>query len=479
MTALRIAVLAFALLAALASPSGAAAQEPLGALADDVSTDEFPDAVVFELRAAPPVEIERVELRYGAKRLQCASGVSVAEAELTDAGGGEVSAKWEWNLRRTGALPPGAVVSYNWRLTGEGRVFETPERTFVYEDPRFEWRRLSGDGVDILWHEGDERFAQSALDAAESSLRRIEESSGAAPNARVEIRLYEDADALQGALVFPREYTGGVAYSAYGLIAIGLNPANLAWGRRAIAHELSHVVIGQAAFRCGAGIPSWLDEGLAMYTEGPLENAFRRPLDAAVAADRLLTLDGIAGAFPNDRDGAILAYAQSWSVVDHLIREHGPERMNALLQSFTASGSIERAIAEAYGSEPLELENRWRASLGLPARRARALPTPIPIPAAPLFQSATPQPAASPAPPTVAPSVGATAGAPPTAAPTAPSVTATAAPATAAPPPPQPTPTPSGGAGCNRSGGGASSGLDAALAALLAGGALLAIRRTA
>lgn len=473
MTALRIAVLAAALLAALASPSGAAAQEPLDALADEVSTDGFPDAIVFELRAAPPVEIEQAELRYGARRLQCASGVSVGEADLTDAGGGAVSAKWEWNLRRTGALPPGAIISYNWRLTGGGRVFETPERTFVYEDPRFEWRRLSGDGADILWHEGDERFARSALDAAESSLRRIAESSGAAPNARVEIRLYEDAAALQGALVFPREYTGGVAYSAYGLIAIGLATDNLAWGRRAIAHELSHVVIGQAAFRCGAGIPSWLDEGLAMYTEGPLENAFRRPLDAAVAADRLFTLDGTAGAFPNDPGDAILAYAQSWSVVDHLIREHGPERMNALLQSFTESGSIEQAIGEAYGMESLELENRWRASLGLPARRERALPTPIPIPSAPLFQAATPQaqPAASAAPSSIAPSAAATMAATATAAPPA-------APASIAPPP-QPTATPSGGAGCNRSGGGATSGLDAALAALLAGGALLAIRRTA
>ena len=478
MTALRIAVLAGALLAALASPSGAAAQEPLDALADEVSTDEFPDAIVFELRAAPPVEIERAELRYGARRLQCASGVSLGEADLTDAGGGAVSAKWEWNLRRTGALPPGAVISYNWRLTGGGRVFETTERTFVYEDPRFEWRRLSGDGADILWHEGDERFARSALDAAESSLRRIEESSGAAPNDRVEIRLYEDAAALQGALVFPREYTGGVAYSAYGLIAIGLATDNLAWGRRAIAHELSHVVIGQAAFRCGAGIPSWLDEGLAMYTEGPLENAFRRPLDAAVAADRLFTLDGITGAFPNDPGDAILAYAQSWSVVDHLIREHGPERMNALLQSFTESGSIEQAIGEAYGVEPLELENRWRASLGLPARRERALPTPVPIPSAPLFQAATPQPGASAAPPSVAPTAAPTAGAPATAAPSAPSATPPPAPTSIAPSP-QPTATPSGGAGCNRSGGGATSGLDAALAALLAGGALLAIRRTA
>lgn len=472
MTALRIAVLAGALLAALASPSGAVAQEPLDALADEVSTDEFPDAIVFELRVEPPVEIDRAELRYSARRLQCASGVSLGEADLTDAGGGAVSAKWEWNLRRTGALPPGAVISYNWRLTGGGRVFETPERTFVYEDPRFEWRRLSGDGADILWHEGGEAFARSALDAAESSLRRIAESSGAAPNDRVEIRLYEDAAALQGALVFPREYTGGVAYSAYGLIAIGLNPDNLAWGRRAIAHELSHVVIGQAAFRCGAGIPSWLDEGLAMYTEGPLENAFRRPLEAAVAADRLFTLDGIAGAFPNDPGDAILAYAQSWSVVDHLIREHGPERMNALLQSFTESGSIEQAIGEAYGMELLELENRWRASLGLPARRERALPTPIPIPSAPLFQAATPQhqPASTAVPPSVAPTATPTNAAPPV-----PSATPTATP----PPSPQPTATPSGGAGCNRSGDGATSGLDAALAALLAGGALLAIRRTA
>ena len=478
MTALRVGLLAAALLAALASPGGAAAQEPFEAVSDEVSTDGFPDAVVFELRAALPVEVERAEVRYSARRRQCVSSVSLGEAELTDAGGGALSARWEWNLRRSGGLPPGAAVSYNWRLTGGGRVFETPERTFVYEDPRYEWRRLSGEGVDVLWHEGEERFAYSALDAAEASLRRIAESAGSAPDDRVEIRLYEDAESLQGGLVFPREYTGGVAYAAYGLIAIGLDPANLAWGRRAIAHELSHVVVGQAAFRCGAGIPSWLDEGLAMYNEGPLEGAFRRPLDAAVESNRLFRLDGVAGAFPSEPEDAVLAYAQSWSVVDYLIREHGPERMNVLLQSFAGSGAIERALADAYGFDTLGLENRWRESLGLPGRAAQALPTPIPIPSAPLFQTGTPQPqptgAASGAPPPVAPQ-------PATASPTvAPSAAASSATPTAtAPPPPQATPTPSGGAGCNRSGGGTTSGLDAALAALLAGGALLAIRRTA
>lgn len=472
MTALRAAVLALALLAALAFPGGAAAQEPLAVISDETSTAGFPDALVFELRAAPPVPIERAELRYSVRRLQCVSGAALADAELTDAGGGEISARREWSLRRTGGLPPGAVVSYNWRLTGEGRVFETPERTFVYEDPRFPWRRLSGDGVDVIWHEGEEAFAGVALDAAEASLRRIAESAGAAPRDRVEIRLYESADALQGALVFPREYTGGVAYPPYGLIAIGLDPDNLAWGRRAIAHELSHVVIGQAAFRCGAGIPSWLDEGLAMYTEGPLEDVFRRHLDDAVAADRALALDGIAGAFPSEPEDAILAYAQSWSVVDHLIRERGPDQMNALLQSFKASGAIERALADAYGLDLLGLENRWRESVGLPARLERALPTPIPIPNAPLFQAPTPDGAPDPTPTrtTAAPTP---TSAPAASAPTPPPT----APATAAP---QPTAVPAAGAGCNRSvGGGETSGLDAALAALLAGGALLAIRRTA
>lgn len=476
MTALRVAVLALALLVALASPGGAAAQEPLAVLSDETSTAGFPDALVFELRAAPPVPVERAELRYSVRRLQCVSGAAVADAELTDAGGGEISAKREWNLRRTGGLPPGAVVSYNWRLTGDGRAFETPERTFVYEDPRFQWRRLSGDGVDVLWHEGEEEFAGVALDAAEASLRRIAESAGAAPSDRVEIRLYESADALQGALVFPREYTGGVAYPAYGLIAIGLDPDNLAWGRRAIAHEISHVVIGQAAFRCGSGIPTWIDEGLAMYTEGPLEDAFRRRLDAAVAADRVFTLEGIAGAFPSDPEDAILAYAQSWSVVDHLIRERGPDQMNALLQSFKASGAIERAVADAYGLDLLGLENRWRDSLGLPARVERALPTPIPIPNAPLFQSPTPD-GATQTPPTPTPATPA----PPTPMSAPAEASAPTPPPTApAPATPPPTSAPAGGAGCNRSAGaGETSGLDAALAALLAGGALLAIRRTA
>lgn len=445
--------LAALFLAVWSAPAGVAAQEMLVPVRDEAAP-RFPDELVFELSAHLPVSVESAEVRYRVESLTCGAPTSTGVAEVTQ--GERVDARWEWDLRESGGLPIGAALSYRWRIAGEGRVFETAERTFVHEDPRFEWREIVGEHAALRWYTGDEAFAREVLAEADAGIERLIETTGAAPSRRVVVRIYEDAAALREALLFSSELVGGVAYPRHWLVAIGMNRRNFAWGKRAMVHEMTHVVIGEAAFACGAGLPSWLDEGLAMYNEGRLPGVFRRALDSAVDEDRVFRLGGIAGRFPSDEPGAVLAYAQSWSIVDYLLDTHGAARMDRLLRAFAATTSIEQALVDAYGFGRAGLEDRWRASLGLQQLPPPTVPTPVPLPDILPLGAPTPTPTqaevASPQPTPSRP--------PPTVSPTAPDAA------------------PAGGAGCNR-GGGEASGLDGALLAVLAAGAALSIWRAA
>ncbi len=465
MNSLCFGALAVLFLFASSTPASVWGQEPLLVIRDEQTLD-FPNAITFEMRASPPTAIENAEVRYRVDSVSCGSAVATGIASPPQPSAGEANGKtaaaesssegafaasWEWDLRESGGLPVGASVTYRWLLSGGGRVFETEERTFVYEDPRHDWRVLDGGRVTLRWSNGDEAFARDLLETADAAVERLSESTGVTPDRKIGLRIYESAEALRDALVFPGDYTGGVAYPSYGLTAIGISPRNVVWGRRAIAHELTHVVIGQAAFACGADIPAWLHEGLAVYNEGPLQSDFERSLSSAIEEKRVFRLGSIAGAFPADEEGITLSYAQSWSVANYLIETYGADRMNALLTAFRATGSIEQALTEAYGFGRQGLENRWRASLGLPELPPLTVPTPrlreippltLPTPNAPAPATSTLTAAATPTPSAAA------------------------------------TPTsPASGAGCNSSGG-AMSGLDGTLAALLIGGAAASLRRT-
>ena len=474
------AALAALTLAALASPASVAAQDgavPLTGAEFSEDNGGFPQSLTLRVTVpAPPEEFDLAEARYAVDALSCAEGVTTQEGELAVADDGAVSASWEWDVADDGGLPPGAVVRYRWRFTGEGgAVYETEERAYVYEDARFAWSALAGERVTLLHYGEDEAFARGLLAWADASMEEIAGRLSVPPGERVHLRVYEDADTLQGALISTPEHVGGVAWPEHSLSAVGVNPGNVRWGRSVIGHELAHVVVGRKTFSCGADLPRHLNEGLAMwYGEGRLAGAFRLALDAAVAEDRVYRLAGLASAFPDDYDGALLAYAQGWSIVDYLIGTHGHDAMDAMLTAFGETGSIQRALIAAYGYGRAELEDRWRASVGLEALPPLAPPTPS-LPEIPPLLVPTPLPTATPPGPLKGERDGGPTATPPTAtAPPAAAPTPTAASA----PTPTATAATEAGAGCGRSGDASgATPADAALAALLLATAAGSLRR--
>jgi hypothetical protein len=420
--------------------------------ADLSTTADFPNGLTFHLRGDAPVVIDHAEVRYQVDQLSC--GTSTAIGLATFAPTDSLSLDWEWDLRDAGGLPVGAKVTYQWVVSGQGRTFETPFESVIYEDPRYDWRSVTSDHTTIQWYTGSDSFARDLLQAADAGISQLERSTGVVPSETVVVRVYATTEAMRETVLFSPEWAGGIAFPAHNLVAMGISVGNLSWGRDAMVHEMTHVVIGQATFRCGSSLPAWLDEGLAVYNEGDVASDFRVALENAVAENRAFTVRGLAGAFPSSQDGAILAYAQSRSLVAHLIETYGAVRMNELLTAFQQLGTIDRALRDVYGFDSDGLESEWRTVAGLPDREVSTgverelLPT-IPSFGLPLSSTEiTPTPSPTP-PPRALPVVL------PTSEPTA-------------------IPAPGGGTGCNRSD--SSAGLDGGIVlGLLFGG--IALRR--
>ena len=199
---------------------------------------------------------------------------------------------------------------------------------------------------------------------AQDTLRELAGQTGAQLEKPVEIYIYASSGDLQGAMIFPQEWTGGVTFTRYGTISIGISQSNLVWGSRAMAHELTHLVTYQMIFNAYGDIPVWLSEGLAMYFEGDEQAQFASALSRAVATNSLFSVRSLASPFSAFADQAILGYAESRSIVEFLIEEYGQAKMLDLLNTFHDGASYDGALMKVYGFDMDGLNVLWRKGIG-------------------------------------------------------------------------------------------------------------------
>ena len=104
---------------------------------------------------------------------------------------------------------------------------------------------------------------------------KLQKDTGAYPDRDIYIYIYANSNDLQGSMIYPSEWKGGVAFTQYSIIAIGISPDNLSWGQEAMTHELTHNVINQVTLNPYSGLPVWLNEGLAVHNQGPCRSTIR------------------------------------------------------------------------------------------------------------------------------------------------------------------------------------------------------------
>jgi hypothetical protein len=349
----------------LFSPSPVAAVDGIVFIDMDVDIN-FPNQAVFTIEAESYVDIVDVRLYYQVDRMNYAEVVSEGWADFTPAN--MVEANWVWDMRNS-SLPPGAEVLYWWMVEdADGNRFETSPEIMHFNDERYSWQSLNstmplGGELSLFWYAGDSTFAQELMDACEEGLTRSTQDIGAYPEEPIDIYIYASTVDLKGAMIFPQEWTGGVAFTAFSTIAIGISPSELDWGKRALVHELMHLVVHQATFSPYGQLPLWLDEGLAMYSEGELDPALRSYLEEAISKDELISVRSLCSPFSAYSEKASLSYAQSYSLVVYLLDNYGQDSMLDLLTILKQGSTYDEALTEVYGFDIDGLDARWRATL--------------------------------------------------------------------------------------------------------------------
>jgi hypothetical protein len=109
-----VAILGLFLLLGLIVPVGPArAQDQTEILANQAAV-HFPDKIIFSLEVAGAEKVTEVKLLYGTDGRTCQSGR--ASQSLDFEVNRILKASWTWELQRSGALPIGTQIWWQWEL---------------------------------------------------------------------------------------------------------------------------------------------------------------------------------------------------------------------------------------------------------------------------------------------------------------------------------------------------------------------------
>lgn len=365
----------------------------------------FPNDVTFTLDLAEGSNVVDAILTYDVDRFSCLDAASDVPLEVE---GNRI--EWEWVLSRSGNLPPGTSIWWEWTLIdANGNETAVPRQSLTIMDDRFEWRMIEAEGVQLYWYEGDQ-VGPLLLEAAVSGLDILEAEMGIELQDDVQIFIYGNANEMREALLYVQGWAGGAAFPGYNTILLGVEPQSAnSWGLQVVPHELAHLVVDQFGRSCvGGSRPTWLDEGLAMVAEGDPGADVVQDLNQGINDNAFAPLRSLNGAFAADYDQAGMSYSQSYSVVDYLLDNYGADQLQQLLSVLAAGAGYDDALEQVYGFNVDGLETEWRAAVGAPPRTIPPTPTPLQAAAVPTYAlsgvpQTVPTPPAAAEPPPEAP----------------------------------------------------------------------------
>ncbi|MCH7810962.1 MAG: hypothetical protein IH863_10330, partial [Chloroflexi bacterium] len=226
-------------------------------------TNLFPDGMEFAVSVSSDSPIEELRLRYTV----LPDGTAAIGQPEFDAG---TTVETIFTLAGNNPpkiyLSPGTVIDYYWEATDEdGDESRTETQTFFYDDARFDWESVSGDGVTIYYYAGSEDDAEEMHDVALESILEMSALLQTDVPFEVQVWIYDSTDDMRPALQARSETyesqitTAGVRVASDTVLVLG----NASFDT--LRHELTHVVTKQAGESAFGSLPAWLDEGTAVY----------------------------------------------------------------------------------------------------------------------------------------------------------------------------------------------------------------------
>jgi hypothetical protein len=324
----------------------------------------FGSSLQFHLTASSSTDINSVVLAY---RTAYNRGTRIERLDFEPSH--QIELTHEVDLTQH-PLKPFVEVEYQWTVgDAAGQQLTTTPQRFIYEDNRFTWQPPLGQQIVLHWYDRDPTFGFQASEIAEQAVERIREMIDPALALSAPFHLYLYASEMDLASALPqmgREWAVGQVYPELRLavLAVPPGPESTSTMRRLIPHELTHLLLYEAVGNDYAGLPPWLNEGLAVVSEEVLDPDDALVLDQAFQADQLIPLDVLCHTFPRQGDQVRLAYAQSASVVRFIQETYGHSAVKDLVAAYDNGLNCQEGVRKALKFSLSRLESQWRESLG-------------------------------------------------------------------------------------------------------------------
>jgi hypothetical protein len=170
-----------------------------------------------------------------------------------------------------------------------------------------------------------------------------------------------------------------------------------------LRHEFTHIIDDAAGISALGKLPSWLDEGTAVYGQTTPGSGYAGAVQSAARANRLIPFAQMAS-YPTDARLVDLFYGQAYTMVKYLIDKGGPAQYAKLFATIKEGNRFDDALKQVYSLDMAGFEKEFLAAVGSqPAAQPTTAPTTRPQ------QQTNPTTAPTKAPAAANPTVAATA----------------------------------------------------------------------
>ncbi|MGD0121375.1 MAG: peptidase MA family metallohydrolase [Candidatus Limnocylindrales bacterium] len=280
-----------------------------------------------------------------------------------------------------GGLYPNTPIKAHFEVVlTDGSVEEGPEIDITYADDRYTWHVKTGKVVRLHYIEASDSFASQMLAWGEAGIQKAATFFGVDESKPIDFFVYPSEAVFQQGLS-QAGTIGGVTLSSFRTCFAAVTPGDSVYGRSVIPHELTHVAFADASDNPYHDPPRWFNEGLAVYMSDGFDASDRQLVKQAVSSGTLRSLLAYTDYFPLDASRIYLAYAESVSAIDFMIRKYGQPAVAKVVRAYSKGVTDDEAFTTGLGVDVATFTSAWLVDNGVTPTKYGPQPAPTgPVP---------------------------------------------------------------------------------------------------
>jgi len=159
------------------------------------------------------------------------------------------------------------------------------------------------------------------------------------------------------------EWSQAVAFTEKKIIVLKIESAeNVIRSPEILLHEIVHIFFAETS--SPERIPVWMHEGIAQYLSGyELTIDDRIRLANALVSDNIISLTEMDTLFHFNQVKARLAYIESLTAIQFIIKQHGVDALKSLIQNVQMNMTLNQAFLDALGYDFIDFKINWYEEL--------------------------------------------------------------------------------------------------------------------